>query len=90
MKLEEIIEVLCKARRGNYIVRRNVEEASSIAKSYKTCVIQLWEVSEKGKAVLFEARNTGQYVGESKMEMMKETEYIFMEKLFKWMDYGRV
>lgn len=90
MKLEEVIEILSRARKRIYVVRRNVEDASSIAKSYKTCVIQLWEVAGEERKVLFEVRNTGQYVGENKEVMTRETEYIFMEKLFKWTDNGRV
>lgn len=86
MILEEIIEILSRQRHRHFVARRNVEPASSIAKSYKTYLIELWEVKDSGNEILYTSRATGMFTEWHKEALVKKAEENFMEDLFKYLE----
>jgi len=86
MILEEIVEILSRQRGRHYVLRRDVVSASSIAKSYKTCVMEFWEVGKEENKMLWKTETTGRYTDLYREALVRKAEESFMEKLFEWLE----
>lgn len=84
MTLEEIAKILSKINGRMYVVRRHLEEASSVAKVYKKYIIELWTVDTKdpkNNLCSMSAHEIGQWTDRNKDELVKTVETKFMEQL---------
>lgn len=84
MTLEEIVKILGKMNSRMYVVRRHLEEASSVAKVYKKYIIELWTVdtkNPKNNLCSLSAYEIGQWTERNKDELVKNVETKFMEQL---------
>ena len=84
MTLEEIAKILGKMNARMYVVRRHLEEASSIAKVYKKYIIELWTVDtkdSKNNLCSISVHEIGQWTERNKDELVKSVETKFMEQL---------
>lgn len=92
MELEEIVEVLGKMDNRHYIMRRYIDEASSIMKCYMRYIIELYDVSinneEVHKECLFEANAVGKWTDYTKQELIDKVEKLFVKRLFEWVKKG--
>lgn len=86
MTLEEIVKILGDMCSKMFIVRRDLREASSVAKVYRDYIIELWEVdikdSKNNRCILSE-HETGQWTDKNKDELVKSVELKFMEQLLR-------
>ena len=84
MTLEEIVKILGKMNSRMYVIRRHLEEASSVAKVYKKYIIELWTVdtkNPKNNLCSMSAHEIGQWTERNKDELVKNVETKFMEQL---------
>lgn len=84
MTLEEIVKILGKMNDRMYVVRRHLEEASSVAKVYKKYIIELWTVDTKdpkNNLCSMSVQEIGQWTDRNKDELIKTVEIKFMEQL---------
>ena len=84
MTLEEIAKILSKINDRMYVIRRHLEEASSVAKVYKKYIIELWTVDTKdpkNNLCSMSAHEIGQWTDRNKDELVKTVETKFMEQL---------
>lgn len=84
MTLEEIAKILGKMNGRMYVVRRHLEEASSVAKVYKKYIIELWTVDtkdSKNNLCSISAQEIGQWTDRNKDELVRNVETKFMEQL---------
>ena len=84
MTLEEIAKILGKMTGKMYVVRRHLEEASSVAKVYKKYIIELWTVdtkNPKNNLCGLSAQEIGQWTDRNKDELVRNVETKFMEQL---------
>lgn len=92
MTLEEIIQVLSKLCNKMFVVRRDLKEASSVAKVYRDYIIELWEVdtndSKNNKCILSE-HEIGQWTDKNKDDLIKNVELKFIEELLRNIKNGR-
>lgn len=89
MEVEEIVEILSKKTGRNLIMTRTVKAASSIAKSYMTYVITLWELfSGEEKKKLLVSLKTGLFTGEHKKGLVHNTERDFITQIFMMLKAG--
>ena len=92
MTLEEIIQVLGKLCSKMFVVRRDLKEASSVAKVYRDYIIELWEVdtndSKNNKCILSE-HEIGQWTDKNKDDLIKHVELKFIEELLRNIKNGR-
>lgn len=90
MTLEEITLILSKVKQKRYVLRRTVDFASSITKSYRKYIMELWEVCPedlKKNKIIFSVNSLGLFAEEEqKKQLVNDTEQLFMEKLFKTME----
>lgn len=86
MTLEEIIQILSKLCNKMFIVRRDLKEASSVAKVYRDYIIELWEIdiknSKSNKCILSE-HEIGQWTDRNKDDLVKNVELKFIEQLLR-------
>lgn len=84
MTLEEVIQVLSKLCDKMFMIRRDLKEASSVAKVYRDYIIELWEVdiknSKNNKCILSE-HEIGQWTDRNKDDLIKNVELKFIEQL---------
>ena len=69
-----------------FIVRRDLKEASSVAKIYKDYIIELWEVdikNPKGKRCILSEHEIGQWTDRNKDDLVKNVELKFVEQLLR-------
>lgn len=92
MTLEEIIQVLSNLCNRMLVVRRDLKEASSVAKVYKDYVIELWNIDIKNpknnKCILSE-HEIGQWTDRNKDDIIKSVELKFIEELLRNIKNGR-
>lgn len=92
MTLEEIIQVLSKLCNKMFVVRRDLKEASSVAKVYRNYIIELWEIDindpNNNKCILSE-HETGQWTDRNKDELIRNVELKFIEELLRNIKNGR-
>ena len=84
MTLEEIVKILGKMNDRMYVIRRHLEEASSVAKVYKKYIIELWAVDTKepkNNLCSMSTHEIGQWTERNKDELVKNVETKFMEQL---------
>lgn len=69
-----------------FIVRRDLREASSVAKVYKDYVVELWDIDIKNpknnKCILSE-HEVGQWTDKNKDDLVKNVELKFVEQLLR-------
>jgi hypothetical protein len=69
-----------------FIIRRDLKEASSVAKVYKDYVIELWEIDiknpENNKCILSD-HEIGQWTDKNKDDLVKNVELKFIEELLR-------
>lgn len=69
-----------------FIVRRDLREASSVAKVYKDYVVELWDIDIKNpknnKCILSE-HEVGQWTDKNKDDLVKSVELKFVEQLLR-------
>ena len=86
MTLEEIVQILSRLCDKIFIIRRDLKEASSVAKVYKDYVIELWEIDIKNpknnKCVLSD-HEIGQWTDKNKDDLVKNVELKFIEELLR-------
>lgn len=86
MTLEEIIQILGNLCNRKFVIRRDLKEASSVAKVYKDYIIELWNIDIKNpknnKCVLSE-HEVGQWTDKNKDDLVKNVELKFMEQLLR-------
>jgi len=86
MTLEEITQVLSKLCDKMFVIRRDLKEASSVAKIYKDYIIELWSIDIKNpknnKCILSE-HEIGQWTDKNKDELTKRVELNFIEQLLR-------
>ena len=86
MTLEEIVKILGDMCSKMFVVRRDLKEASSVAKIYKDYIIELWEInikdSKKNKCILSE-HEVGQWSEKNKDDLVKKVELKFVEQLLR-------
>lgn len=84
MTLEEIVQILGKLCSKTFVVRRDLKEASSVAKVYRDYIIELWVVDIKNpknnKCILSE-HEVGQWTDRNKDELIRNVELKFVEQL---------
>lgn len=84
MEVEEIINILGKVQNKYLIPVRTMKLPSSIAHSYRTYIMQLWEIApDNEKLMLFNVEETGLYNDEHKKELVRKTEEKFYSELFR-------
>jgi hypothetical protein len=75
-----------------FVVRRDLKEASSVAKVYRDYIIELWEVntndSKKNRCILSE-HEIGQWTDKNKDDLIKNVELKFIEELLRNIKNGR-
>lgn len=87
MILEKIVAILGKEDGRRYVLRRLVRPASSIAKCYKTYVMELWEVKAAGNVMLWDIGVTGNYTEDwNKKALVEKAEEAFMQELFRHLE----
>lgn len=90
MELEEVVQTLGEVRNKHYIMRRYIDTASNIAKSYRYYIIELYEIKringEIDNECLFRVASIGQWVEEHKKELVNDAEKLFIKKLFQWLE----
>lgn len=86
MTLEEIIQILGNLCNRKFVIRRDLKEASSVAKVYKDYIIELWNIDIKNpknnKCILSE-HEVGQWTDKNKDDLVKNVELKFMEQLLR-------
>lgn len=84
MTLEEIVQILGKLCSKTFVARRDLKEASSVAKVYRDYIIELWVVdiknSKNNKCILSE-HEVGQWTDRNKDELIRNVELKFVEQL---------
>ena len=92
MTLEEIIQVLSKLCNKMFIIRRDLKEASSVAKVYKDYIIELWSIDIKdpknNKCILSE-HEVGQWTDRNKDDIIRNVELKFIEELLRNIKNGK-
>lgn len=92
MTLEEIIQILNNLTNKMFVVRRDLKEASSVAKVYRDYIIELWDIDIKNpknnKCILSE-HEVGQWTDRNKDELIKNVEIRFMEQLLMNIKNGK-
>jgi len=86
MTLEEIIQILGNLCNRKFVIRRDLKEASSVAKVYKDYIVELWNIDIKNpknnKCILSE-HEVGQWTDKNKDDLVKNVELKFMEQLLR-------
>lgn len=86
MTLEEIIQILSKLCNRMFVVRRDLKEASSVAKVYKDYVIELWNIdieNPKNNRCILSEHEVGQWTDKNKDDLVKGVELKFIEQLLR-------
>ena len=86
MALEEIVQVLSKLCDKMFIIRRDLKEASSVAKVYRDYIIELWEIdikNPKNNRCILSDHEIGQWTDKNKDDLVKSVELKFMEQLLR-------
>lgn len=84
MEVEEIITILSNVENKYFIPVRTMKIPSTIARSYRTYIIQLWERVIGGEnRMVFSVEETGLYTDDHKKELVKKAEEKFIGELFK-------
>lgn len=84
MSLEEIVQILSKLDNRVYIIRRDLKEASSVAKVYKQYIIELWlaDIKDtKNNRCVLSVHEIGQWTDRNKDELVANVESKFMKEL---------
>jgi hypothetical protein len=69
-----------------FIIRRDLKEASSVAKVYKDYVIELWEINiknPKNNKCILSDHEIGQWTDKNKDDLVKNVELKFIEELLR-------
>lgn len=69
-----------------FVVRRDLKEASSVAKIYRDYVIELWDVdtkNPKNNRCILSEHKIGQWTDRNKDDFVKSVELKFMEQLLR-------
>ena len=69
-----------------FIIRRDLKEASSVAKVYKDYVIELWEIdikNPKNNRCILSDHEIGQWTDKNKDDLVKNVELKFIEELLR-------
>ena len=69
-----------------FIIRRDLKEASSVAKVYKDYVIELWEIdikNPKNNKCILSDHEIGQWTDKNKDDLVKNVELKFIEQLLR-------
>jgi len=86
MTLEEIIQILGNLCNRKFVVRRDLKEASSVAKVYRDYIIELWDIdiqnSKNNKCILSE-HQVGQWTDRNKDELVHNVELKFIEQVLR-------
>lgn len=86
MTLEEIVQILSRLCDKMFIIRRDLKEASSVAKVYKDYVIELWEIdikNPKNNKCILSDHEIGQWTDKNKDNLAKNVELKFIEELLR-------
>lgn len=86
MTLEEIVQILSRLCDKMFIIRRDLKEASSVAKVYKDYVIELWEIdikNPKNNKCILSDHEIGQWTDRNKDDLVKSVELKFVEQLLR-------
>ena len=86
MTLEEIVQILGSLCSKMFVVRRDLKEASSVAKIYRDYVIELWNVdtkNPKNNRCILSEHEIGQWTDRNKDDIVKSVELKFMEQLLR-------
>ena len=86
MTLEEIVQILGSLCSKMFVVRRDLKEASSVAKIYRDYVIELWNVdtkNPKNNRCILSEHEIGQWTDRNKDDLVKSVELKFMEQLLR-------
>lgn len=86
MTLEEIVQILSRLCDKMFIIRRDLKEASSVAKVYKDYVIELWEIdikNPKNNKCILSDHEIGQWTDKNKDDLVKNVELKFIEELLR-------
>ena len=86
MTLEEIVQILSRLCDKMFIIRRDLKEASSVAKVYKDYVIELWEIdikNPKNNKCILSDHEIGQWTDKNKDDLVKNVELKFIEQLLR-------
>lgn len=86
MTLEEIVQILGSLCSKMFVVRRDLKEASSVAKIYRDYVIELWDVdtkNPKNNRCILSEHEIGQWTDRNKDDLVKSVELKFMEQLLR-------
>lgn len=92
MTLEEIIQILNNLTNKMFIVRRDLKEASSVAKVYRDYIIELWDIdikNPKNNRCILSEHEVGQWTDRNKDELVKNVEVRFMEQLLMNIKNGK-
>lgn len=93
MGIEKMVEILGKVNGKNYFIVKRIADASSMAKSYKRYIIELWDFGCKGqyvKNLILSVCNTGIVTGEHLEELDRNTEDMFIQKIMKMVDVNKL
>lgn len=69
-----------------FVVRRDLKEASSVAKVYKDYVIELWNIdieNPKNNRCILSEHEVGQWTDKNKDDLVKGVELKFIEQLLR-------
>jgi hypothetical protein len=69
-----------------FIVRRDLKEASSVAKVYRDYIIELWEIdikNSKNNKLILSEHEIGQWTDKNKDDLVKNVELKFIEELLR-------
>ena len=86
MTLEEIVQILGNMRSKMFVVRRDLKEASSVAKVYRDYIIELWDIdiqNSKNNKCILSKHEIGQWTDRNKNDLVKSVELKFMEQLLR-------
>lgn len=86
MTLEEIVNIVGDLSSKMFVVRRDLKEASSVAKVYRDYIIELWDIDIKNpknnKCILSE-HEVGQWSDRNKDDLVKNVELKFTKQLLR-------
>lgn len=79
MEIEEIIDILSEVKNEKLILRRNLKQASTMAKGFKYYIMELWKPNSENPII--QVSIVGQYTLENRENIKKSCEYEFMREL---------